>query len=157
MNLDLSKIKKVFFVGIGGIGISAIARLMFLEGKEVSGSDMSENVLTHELAELGIKITIGQGFEFIPKDADLIVYTIAIPHYDPKLFEQIKNSRILFKSYPEMLGLVTKDEVYDCNFRHSRQNDYYRDDCKNFSGCGTGPFLGCRFFTKRFQIKFNHW
>ncbi|MFZ1019597.1 MAG: Mur ligase domain-containing protein, partial [Minisyncoccia bacterium] len=73
MNLDLSKIKKVFFVGIGGIGISAIARLMFLEGKEVSGSDMSENVLTHELAELGIKITIGQGFEFIPKDADLIV------------------------------------------------------------------------------------
>ena len=110
MNLDLSKIKKVFFVGIGGIGISAIARLMFLEGKEVSGSDMSENVLTHELAELGIKITIGQGFEFIPKDADLIVYTIAIPHYDPKLFEQIKNSRILFKSYPEMLGLVTKDK-----------------------------------------------
>ena len=109
-NLDLSKIKKVFFVGIGGIGISAIARLMFLEGKEVSGSDMSENVLTHELAELGIKITIGQGFELIPKDIDLIVYTIAIPHYDPKLFKQIKNSGILFKSYPEMLGLVTKDK-----------------------------------------------
>ncbi|MBI2631146.1 UDP-N-acetylmuramate--L-alanine ligase, partial [Candidatus Nomurabacteria bacterium] len=78
--MDLSKIKKIFFIGIGGIGISAIARMMFLEGKEVSGSDMSENELTHELKELGIKITIGQGFELIPTDTDLIVYTIAIPH-----------------------------------------------------------------------------
>jgi UDP-N-acetylmuramate--alanine ligase len=110
MNLDLSKIKKVFFVGIGGIGISAIARLMFLEGKEVSGSDMSEGELTRELMELGIKITIGQNFELIPKDTDLIVYTIAIPHYDPKLFEQIKNSGILSKSYPQMLGLVTENK-----------------------------------------------
>jgi len=117
-NLDLSKIntskilsaRKVFFVGIGGIGISAIARMMFLEGKEVSGSDMSENELTHELSELGIKITIGQDFELIPRDVDLIVYTIAIPHYDPKLFNQIINSSILHKSYPEMLGIVTKNK-----------------------------------------------
>lgn len=108
MELDLSKIKKVFFVGIGGIGISAIARLMFLEGKKVSGSDMSENELTRELKELGIKITIGQGFELIPADADLIVYTIAIPHYDPKLFEQIKSSGITYKSYPQMLSVVTE-------------------------------------------------
>lgn len=110
MNLDLSKIKKVFFVGIGGIGISAIARMMFLEGKEVSGSDMAENELTSELKELGIKITIGQGFEFIPTDMDLIVYTIAIPHYDQKLFNQIKDSGIFYRSYPEMLGLVTTDK-----------------------------------------------
>jgi UDP-N-acetylmuramate--alanine ligase len=110
-NLDLSKIKKVFFVGIGGIGISAIARLVFLEGKEVSGSDMSEGELTRELMGLGIKITIGQGFELVPKDADLIVYTIAIPHYDPKLFEQIKNSGIPYKSYPQMLHYVT-DKKY---------------------------------------------
>ena len=43
MNLDLLQIKKVFFVGIGGIGISAIARMMHLEGKDVSGSDMAES------------------------------------------------------------------------------------------------------------------
>src|ERR1035437_9250728 len=110
MDLDLSKIKKVFFVGIGGIGISAIARLMFLEGKEVSGSDMSEGELTRELTELGIKITIGQGFELISTDVDLIVYTIAIPHYDPKLFEQIKNSSIPYKSYPQMLHYVTDNK-----------------------------------------------
>lgn len=108
--VDLSKIKKVFFVGIGGIGISAIARMMFLEGKDVSGSDMSENELSRELRKLGVKITIGQSFELIPKDADLIVYTIAIPHYDPKLFEQIKNSSIVYRSYPQMLGLVTANK-----------------------------------------------
>lgn len=110
MDLDLLKIKKVFFVGIGGIGISAIARMMFLDGKDVSGSDMSENELTRELKEFGINITIGQDFKLIPFNTDLIVYTIAIPHYDPKLFNQIINSRILYKSYPQMLGLVTRDK-----------------------------------------------
>ena len=110
MDLDLSKVKKIFFIGIGGIGISAIARMMHLRGKNVSGSDMAENELTNELRELGIKITIGQGFELIPTDVDLIVYTIAVPHYDPQLFEQVKSSKILYKSYPEMLGIVTEDK-----------------------------------------------
>jgi UDP-N-acetylmuramate--alanine ligase len=106
-DLDLSKIKKVFFIGIGGIGISAIARMVHLEGKEVSGSDMSENLLTRELKELGVKVTIGQSFDLIPKDTELIIYTLAIPHYDKKLFEQVVNSGIIYKSYPQMLGIVT--------------------------------------------------
>ena len=110
MNPDLSKIKKVFFIGIGGIGTSAIARMMHLAGKDVSGSDMSENELTNELKQLGINITIGQGFKLILPDTDLIVYTIAIPRYDPVLFQQVKNSNILYKSYPEMLGLITANK-----------------------------------------------
>ena len=109
-NLDLKQIKKVFFIGIGGIGISAIARMMFLDGKEVSGSDMSGSNITEELETLGIKITIGQSFELIPDDVDLIVYTIAIPHYDPKLFKQITDMGIIYKSYPEMLGIVTANK-----------------------------------------------
>lgn len=117
-DLDLSKIntskilsaRKVFFIGIGGIGISAIARMMHLEGKDVSGSDMSDGELTRELRELGIRIVIGQGFELIPTDTDLIVYTVAIPHYDPKLFKQVADSGIPYKSYPQMLGIVTADK-----------------------------------------------
>jgi UDP-N-acetylmuramate--alanine ligase len=108
MEIDFSNIKKVFFVGIGGIGISAIARMMLLQGKEVVGSDMSEGEVVRELRVLGAQITIGQGFEYIPTDADLIVYTIAIKHYDPKLMEQISLSGIIAKSYPEMLTVVTK-------------------------------------------------
>jgi UDP-N-acetylmuramate--alanine ligase len=107
MDVDITKIKKVFFVGIGGIGISAIARMMLIEGKEVLGSDMSEGEVTHELKDLGIPISVGQGFDLIPADTDLIVYTIAIKHYDPALMDQIFASGILAKSYPEMLHIVT--------------------------------------------------
>lgn len=107
MDIDLAAIKKVFFVGIGGIGISAIARMLKEEGKAVSGSDMSENAVTHELRALGIDIAIGQSAELVPSDADLIVYTIAIKHYDPALMEHIYTSGVPAKSYPEMLRVVT--------------------------------------------------
>ncbi len=108
MEINLDTIKKVFFVGIGGIGISAIARMMLFEGKEVHGSDMSASEITEELAREGAHISIGQGFELIPKDADLIVYTIAIQHYDPMLMEAIFSLSVPAKSYPEMLHIVTK-------------------------------------------------
>ena len=110
MNLDLSKIKKVFFVGIGGIGISAIARMFLQEGKTVLGSDMSDGEITQELAALGIPIFIGQGFDLIPNDVDLIVYTTAIKHYDPTLVAQISTTGIPAKTYPEMLHLVTANK-----------------------------------------------
>ena len=73
MDINLSKIKKVFFIGIGGIGISAIARMMLLEGKEVFGSDIGENQMTGELSKVGVKIYLGQKIELIPKDVNLIV------------------------------------------------------------------------------------
>jgi len=110
MDMDFAKIKKVFFVGIGGIGISAIARMMLVEGKEVYGSDMSAGEVTKELAELGSHIAIGQGFDLIPEGIDLIVYTIAVKHYDPALMEKISVSGIPFKSYPEMLHIVTANK-----------------------------------------------
>ena len=110
MELDLTKIKKVFFVGIGGIGISAIARMMLLEKKEVFGSDIGESGITNELQKLGAKMTLGQGIDLIPKDMDLIVYSIAIPKYDLEFFKKLKNLNIKILSYPEMLGLITRDK-----------------------------------------------
>lgn len=109
-DFNLLKIKKFFFVGIGGIGISAIARLMFASGKEVFGSDISRSALIDDLKKLGAKIQLGQGVDLIPKDVDLIVYSIAIPKYDPVFFKQLQDSNIPLRSYPEMLGLVTKDK-----------------------------------------------
>lgn len=111
MDLDLSKIKKVFFIGIGGIGISAIARMMLLEGKTVLGSDIGENEVTTELKKFGAIIELGQSLSLIPKDVDLIVYTIAVPRYDSKIFQEIKNNfNIPILSYPQMLGIVTADK-----------------------------------------------
>ncbi|MFA6257553.1 MAG: UDP-N-acetylmuramate--L-alanine ligase [Candidatus Paceibacterota bacterium] len=110
VNLDLSKIKKVFFVGIGGIGISAIARMMLLEGKEVFGSDISMSGITDELEKLGAKIVLGQAMELIPKDIELVIYSISITKYDPEFFKKLQNSNIQMLSYPETLGIVTANK-----------------------------------------------
>src|SRR5680860_333482 len=109
-NLDLSKIKNVHFVGIGGIGISAIARMMVEEEKNVTGQDMQDSEIIEDLKKLGLDIAIGQSYENIPKDTDLIVYTIAIEYYDPELFKKLKAKEIPIFSYPEMLGLVSRDK-----------------------------------------------
>lgn len=111
MDLDLSKIKNIHFIGIGGIGISAVARMMIGEGKIVTGQDIQDGEVIRDLRTLGINISIGQSYEVIPKDADLIVYTIAIESYDPDLFKKLKDRHDIFvKSYPEMLNVVTKDK-----------------------------------------------
>src|SRR3989344_7081322 len=111
IDIDLQKIKKVFFVGLGGIGISAIARMMLLEGKVVLGSDIGESNITDELKKLGAQIVLGQGIELVPKDAGLVVYSIAVPRYDPEFFKKLQDlgsSGVIIRSYPEMLGQVTR-------------------------------------------------
>mgnify|MGYP003429978627 FL=1 len=107
MQLDLSKIKHVHFIGIGGIGISAIARMMLAEGKVVTGQDMQDSEIIHDLEKAGAKIMVGQSIENIPSDAELVVYTIAIEYYDPELFKKLKEGNVPVRSYPEMLGIVS--------------------------------------------------
>src|SRR3989344_2914094 len=110
MNIDLSKIKKVFFIGIGGIGVSAIARMMLWQGKSVFGSDILESIIVEDLRNLGAEIKLGQAIELIPKDIDLVIYSIAIPKYDPEFFKKLQNSGIQILSYPQMLGVVTANK-----------------------------------------------
>ncbi len=111
MNLDLSKIKNVHFIGIGGIGISAVARMMLLEGKKITGQDIQEGEIIVKLKKLGVEIKIGQSYKNIPNDTDLIIYTIAIEVYDKPLFKKLKEkTKIPTYSYPEMLGIISKDK-----------------------------------------------
>jgi len=110
-DLDLKKIKNVHFIGIGGIGISAIARMMIHDGKVVTGQDMQDGEVVQELRKVGTYITIGQSYENIPSDTDLIVYTIAIDTYDKDLAERIKSQiNIPVRSYPQMLDIVSSDK-----------------------------------------------
>src|SRR3989338_194694 len=108
MEVNFSKIKTVHFIGIGGIGMSAIARMFLLEGKSVSGSDISDSELLNELRELGAGIIIGQSIEDIPKSTDLIIYSAAIPVADAELFKAIKNYNIPSISYAEALGVISE-------------------------------------------------
>jgi len=109
--IDLSKIKNIHFIGIGGIGISAVARLMVYYKKVVTGQDIQKGEVINKLHKIGIDITIGQSYKNIPKNTDLIIYTIAIKTYDPKFFEKIKSqTKIPIKSYPQMLGIITENK-----------------------------------------------
>lgn len=102
-------IEKVHFIGIGGIGVSAIARMMLREGKEVSGSDASESEIIKELEKLGAQIYSGHAAENIGKDIDLVVYTPAVTDANPEL-ERAKELGIETRSYPEMLGSISKEK-----------------------------------------------
>ena len=108
-NVDLDKIKKVHFVGIGGIGVSAIARMMLLEKKIVSGSDVSDSAIVDELKKLGAEIFIGHNTDNVADDVDLLVYTPAVTTDNPEL-KKATEWGIPTLSYPEMLGLISKDK-----------------------------------------------
>lgn len=108
-NIDLSKIKKAHFVGIGGIGVSAIARMMLAEGKEVSGSDSSTSLITKELKKLGAKIFLGHKAKNVADDVDLVVYTPAVTEENPEL-KKAKKLNIPALSYPEILGLISQNK-----------------------------------------------
>ena len=108
-NIDLNKIKEVHFVGIGGIGVSAIARMMLAEGKIVSGSDAASSAIIDELRKLGAKIFMGHSADNVADDVDLIVYTPAVDFENSEL-KKAKELNIPAFSYPEMLGMISKDK-----------------------------------------------
>ena len=100
--VDLEKVKRIFFIGIGGIGMSALARYFHQSGLIVTGYDKTETVLTKKLVEEGIRISYVDQIEILDKAADLVVYTPAIPKdhlgwnwYQENLFPVFKRAEIL--------------------------------------------------------------
>jgi hypothetical protein len=82
--MDMNNIKSVYFIGAGGIGMSAIARYFLSQGKIVAGYDRTSSELTARLVEEGALIHYEEGEELIPlqcrdKETTLVVYTPAIP------------------------------------------------------------------------------
>jgi UDP-N-acetylmuramate--alanine ligase len=108
--IDLDKIRKIHFVGVGGIGLSAIARLMLAQGKIVDGSDANRSEITDELGKNGAKIVIGQKAENLAADTELVIHTLAIPKNNPEL-AKAKKLRIPLLTYPESLGMLFNDKI----------------------------------------------
>ena len=76
--ITLENVKKLYFVGIGGTSMSGLAQMAFLNGFEVSGSDMRACSYTDKLVAKGITVHIGHDAANVPKDADMLVYSAAI-------------------------------------------------------------------------------
>lgn len=98
---------KYHFIGIGGIGISAIARMLYMQGKTITGSDNAESEITEDLKNLGISVAIGQEAENISEDAEVVIYTIAIPPENPEI-KKAREKGLLIVTYPEALGELSK-------------------------------------------------
>ena len=98
---------KVYFIGIGGIGMSALAQMLAQEGYDVSGSDREASPTTELLEAKGIPVHIGQNADQVPKDAARIIYTEAAWEDNVERV-QAKALGIPQSSYFEMLGEVSK-------------------------------------------------
>ena len=103
--MDLTKIKKIHFIGIGGIGMSALARHFLAEGVTVSGSDRSPSPITEALEGEGVYFFASQAKENITPNIDLVVYTEAMTQDHEELVEAHVLG-IKTRSYFEALGLV---------------------------------------------------
>lgn len=96
--------KKVHFIGIGGIGISAIARFLKEKGYEISGSDIAQSSTTKELATSGIKVITPHDADCVA-GADIVVYSAAIKPDNPELV-RAKELGIATLSRKEALPMV---------------------------------------------------
>ncbi len=111
--VELNDIGKIYFLGIGGIGMSALARYFHSQGKTVSGYDRTETALTRTLVAEGIAVSFDDSAEAMLKSAQLVIYTPAIPATHPGLNFYRDNGYPLLKR-SEVLGLITKNSTNIC-------------------------------------------
>ena len=110
--MNLNQIHNVYFIGIGGIGMSALARYFKAIGKNVSGYDKTETELTTDLQQLGIDIHFEDKIDLIPNDYylenTLVIITPAVPKTHSQWNYFVERSYNL-KKRAEVLGIITKD------------------------------------------------
>ena len=110
--MNLENIHNIYFVGIGGIGMSAIARYFAANGKQVAGYDKTPSQITIDLESLGVAIHFEDALKNIPisflnKDKTLVVYTPAVPSNHVELNYFFNNDFTVLKR-SEILGKITE-------------------------------------------------
>jgi UDP-N-acetylmuramate--alanine ligase len=110
--MNLNQIHNVYFIGIGGIGMSALARYFNSIGKQVSGYDKTPTPLTKELIESGIAIHFEDRVDLIPKDFyienTLVIITPAVPKLHSE-WNYFLERGFHVRKRAEVLGIITKD------------------------------------------------
>jgi UDP-N-acetylmuramate--alanine ligase len=106
--LDLQKIKNIYFIGIGGIMMSAVAKYFLSQGKKVSGSDRTTSDILEELKKMKVKINIGHNEQYII-NPDLVIYTEAIGEDNPEL-NKVKTMGVPCLSVYQVLGELSQNK-----------------------------------------------
>jgi UDP-N-acetylmuramate--alanine ligase len=108
--IEIDKIERVYLLGIGGIGMSALARYFLFIGKRVDGYDKTASSLTYSLEEEGIAVHYSEDLKKVPslaeKNTTVIIYTPAVPNDFPELSYFRENGFALYKR-SKVLGLLT--------------------------------------------------
>ncbi len=103
---------KIHFIGIGGIGVSALAQYYLANNWQVSGSDLASSETTTLLKKKGAKIIMRHFSKNVPEDVEILVYSPAVKLDNPELKRayhlQEKNKELKILSYPQALGELTK-------------------------------------------------
>jgi len=107
------KMNSVYFIGIGGIGMSALARYFHSKGARVSGYDKTPSSLTKELEQAGMSIHYEENVDLIPKDAELVVFTPAVPKEHKELVYYQQNGYKVMKR-SDVLQIVTESSFNIC-------------------------------------------
>lgn len=105
VSMNIHSFRRVHCVGIGGIGVSAIARFFVHSGARVSGTDVAHSSLIDVLRAEGIEVSIGHGADL--SDVDLLVYSPAVPDDNPERVDA-RDRGIPHMSYPEVLGALSR-------------------------------------------------
>jgi UDP-N-acetylmuramate--alanine ligase len=108
----MNKFNHIYFIGIGGISMSALAEIMIDEGCKVSGSDRNNSHIIKRLEVMGAKININHNSENVTADIDLVVYTSAIANDNPELL-RAQELKLNIMDRAEFLGYIMK------NYSHS--------------------------------------
>ena len=105
--------RSLYFIGIGGIGMSALARYFHSKGVAVSGYDKTETALTKQLVAEGMDVHYHEDVDRIPKEVDAVVYTPAVPKDHAELvYYQAGDYTVLKRS--DILGAITRDSFNIC-------------------------------------------
>lgn len=107
--IELGKVNRILFLGIGGIGMSALARYFLEKNIEIYGYDRTESDLTKDLIQAGMRITYEDNLEFTAHNFDFVIYTPAIPK-DSNLYNYYLNNSTPMMKRAEALGVITKDK-----------------------------------------------
>jgi UDP-N-acetylmuramate--alanine ligase len=111
--INISSIRKAYFIGIGGIGMSALARFFHLHGASVSGFDRAETELTKTLSVEGIHVHYDEDPAKCPIDADIVVYTPAIPA-DNKIIRSCHDRNVHLLKRSDVLQIISKATYNIC-------------------------------------------